>query len=247
MSMVAYTNRYEIKYLAEVRRLPEIQQEIGDFLIGDENGDEQGGYFNYSVYFDSPEYRFYSEKREGELVRIRPRIRLYRLATDSTPTGVFLELKGRYDRIITKRRVPISIGLAESLLTAGPAWVSDQDMRSSVMGEFRYLSDRFALVPCVTVLYHRTAFNAAFYPNLRITFDRMIQCSLATALDNPEHAFVDAIPPNWFIIELKYNVTIPRMLLERFHSLGLQQGTLSKFAMGLEQSFQYHRRPFVRG
>ncbi|MCH8139793.1 MAG: VTC domain-containing protein, partial [Proteobacteria bacterium] len=106
---------------------------------------------------------------------------------------------------------------------------------------------RFALAPSVTILYHRTAFNAAFYPGLRITFDRMIQCSLATALDNPQHAFVEMIPTNLFIIELKYNATIPEMLLRRFHRLGLQQGTLSKYAMGLEQSFEFHRRPFVRG
>ena len=74
MITVAYTNRYEIKYRVPVRRLPEIEREIGDFLIRDVNGDQNGGYYNYSVYFDSPDYRYYTEKREGELTRIKPRI-----------------------------------------------------------------------------------------------------------------------------------------------------------------------------
>ena len=236
MSPQAYGNRYEIKYLVEARRAAEVEAKLGAYLTHDGNG-AGVGYYNHSIYFDSPDYRFYSEKHEGELVRIKPRIRAYRPAPDAPPTGLFLELKGRYDRIIDKRRAPIDIALAERLLDEPLVELDRGDLAHSVMAEFQYLAQRFRLAPSVTVLYHRTAYFGAFYPNVRITFDRMIQCSLATSLDAPSEDFAYAIPPNWLVIELKYNDKIPGILLGQFNSLNLQQWTFSKYAVSLERCF----------
>jgi len=236
MNWLTYSNRYEIKYLVESRRLPEIESALEGFLIADENSRGTNGYFNYSIYFDSPNYQFYSEKREGDLVRLKPRIRLYRAALDAPPKGVFMELKGRYDRIVTKRRAAIDIGLAQQLLTSHPVLLDDRAVESSTMGEFYYLAHRFRLAPCVTVFYHRTAYDGAFYPGVRVTFDRVIRGSRVTTLDNSDNSFVNIVPTNQAIIELKYNNKVPEMLLRRFNSLGLQHSTFSKFAVALERT-----------
>lgn len=238
MATQTFTNRFEIKYLADSRQLPDIKAALKEFLCLDINGVQSGGYYSRSVYFDSPDFRFYREKREGQLVRIKPRIRAYRNSPDGPPTGLFLELKGRYDRVVEKRRAPIDRALADRLLSRTPAepgaWTED----SSVLAEFQYLSHRYRLVPCVTVLYHRTPYFGAFYPNVRITFDRLILSSLATTLTAPSEDFAQAIPSNQLVIELKYNDKVPRLLLNRFNSLGLQQHTFSKFAIGLERCFR---------
>ena len=229
-----YSNRYEIKYLVEARRLPQIDLHLRDFLAADQNGNA-GGYYNCSIYFDSPEYHFYREKHEGNLVRIKPRIRFYRPTLSAAPQVIYLELKGRYDRIVTKRRALIDRELAEALLSNGPIDLNGHVDDSSALAEFLYLANRFRLAPSVTVQYHRTAFHGAFYPDLRITYDRVIQCSLSTDVTLPEHAFIDAIPANWMIIEVKYNEKIPELLLNRIHSLDLQQSTFSKYAVSLEK------------
>ncbi|MDA1325278.1 MAG: hypothetical protein O3C34_11060, partial [Proteobacteria bacterium] len=62
----------------------------------------------------------------------------------------------------------------------------------------------------------------------------MIQSSLLTSLDNPDDSFTEALPFNWFMLELKYNDVLPRMLIQRLNALGLQQQSVSKFAVGLE-------------
>jgi hypothetical protein len=54
----------------------------------------------------------------------------------------------------------------------------------------------------------------------------------------PSKDFAQAIPSNQLVIELKYNDKIPRLLLNRFNSLGLQQHTFSKYAVGLERCFR---------
>ena len=234
----AFTNRYEIKYLVAPERLPEIDASLGEFLRRDVNGVHDGGYYVHSIYFDSPDYRFYREKTEGQLVRLKPRLRLYRTSLDGPPTGIFLELKGRYDRIVHKRRVSTDQPLAERLLHQTPVHPNGWATESPVLSEFQYLSHRFQLRPCVSVLYHRTAFFGAYWPDVRMTFDRMVLCSPATGLNAASADFVQTIPCGQTVVEMKYNDKLPRFMLNRLHSLGLQQRSFSKYATSLERCFR---------
>ena len=243
--MAAYTNRYEIKYMVETARIPELRQTIGGFFECDPNGDAEGTYVNYSIYFDSPYYRFYGEKREGELIRIKPRIRLYRPAPSAAPTAIYLELKARYDRIVEKRRVEIDADLAHRLLAPGPLRLTPRELEKSVLAEFNYLSDRFALSPVVTVVYFRTAFNGRSQQKLRMTFDKELRCSMSTKLDVPPDDLLVVVPPNHFILELKYNDRISELLLHKLRCLGLEQQTFSKFAVSMEESHDQMRASFL--
>ncbi|MDA1325440.1 MAG: VTC domain-containing protein, partial [Proteobacteria bacterium] len=155
MSDTAFTNRYEIKYLVRMQRLEEIRDALSGFFEPDDHAGPSGGYYNYSIYFDSPHYDFYSEKREGNLIRIKPRIRLYRSEPGAPASNFYLELKGRYDRIVLKRRDRITRDIAETLLSSGPAALTDRDLESSVLGEFVYFQNKLNLSPCVTIRYRR--------------------------------------------------------------------------------------------
>lgn len=238
MSEPIFSNRYEIKYLVETRRLPEIQEALSDFFEPDVHAHGDGGYYNYSIYFDSPHYEYYSEKVEGQLTRLKPRLRLYLDSPEAQPSAYFLELKGRHDRIVLKRRERISQGFAQSILSNGPIDATAAELESSTIGEFFYLMNRRNLQPRVTVLYRRLPFNATFYPHVRVTFDTLVQCSFKTALNNPPHAFGAAVPFNWFILELKYNDKIPQLLMNRMNALELRQRSISKYAVSLEKCYQ---------
>ncbi len=234
MDLATFTNRFEIKYLVEARRFDEILAAFQGLLIPDPAGVENHGYYNYSIYFDSPRYRFYGEKHEGMQSRVKPRLRLYRSAIDATPSGYFLELKKRFDRIIRKERSKVTRAEAERLLTKGPISIDAKTDSPPALNEFIYARNRFCLLPCVTVLYHRAAFYSRIYPNLRMTFDRGLRCSLLTGLDNPLSAFSYALPPQQMVLELKYSERVPRLVLQRCRELELQQATFSKFAVCLE-------------
>ncbi len=234
----AFTNRYEIKYLLGASQLTDVQASLKGFLRLDANGSLDGGYYVHSIYFDSPDMRFLREKFEGDLIRVKPRIRTYRSSLDGPSAGIFLELKGRYDRIVQKRRCPIDRSLAKLLLTETPVHPNGWSAKHTILGEFLYMSHRFQLVPAVSVLYHRTAFFGAFWPNLRITFDRLVLCSPATGLDAPSDAFVQTIPCSQTVMELKYNDKVPLSLLRRIHSLGLEQRSFSKYAVSVERCFR---------
>ena len=91
-----FTNRYEIKYIVPTRSLAYIRNSLKGLIVPDVPDSYnfgQKGYYNYSIYFDTLKYKFYSEKHEGLLYRIKPRIRVYRETLDSNISSVFLEFK----------------------------------------------------------------------------------------------------------------------------------------------------------
>lgn len=230
-----FTSRYEIKYLLESERLAEVQAALSQHLRLDANAAEGGGYFVHSIYFDTPDLRFLGEKFEGELTRVKPRIRIYRARLDGPPTGVFLEFKRRYDRIVDKRRCLIDRALAEVFLTQSPVQPNGWSAQHTVLGDFLYMSHRFRLIPTVSVLYHRTAYFGANWPGLRITFDRLVMCSPSTRLKASSSDFLQAIPFGQSVMEVKYNDKIPQILLRQLNALGLQQRTFSKYATSMER------------
>lgn len=233
-----FTNRFEIKYLVDTHRLETVRRELSSMLAADPNAGPDGAYYNLSIYFDSPSYRFYSEKHEGLLKRLKPRLRTHLPTIGAEPGELFLELKGRHDRTVQKQRSPISMGMAREMLSGGMPSAHSDVASASILTDFEYMARRFDLRPTVTVLYRRTPFHLPMHPNVRLTFDAAIMGSLNTALDSDRTKFSYVIPPTQSLIELKYNDDIPSWLVHRLNRLGLVQVTFSKFAVALESCFE---------
>jgi hypothetical protein len=194
------------------------------------------GYFNHSIYFDSPRIRFYLEKHEGLLERTKPRLRAYRDGPNQPPRAYFLELKNRHDRLVHKERVEVSKELADRLLRPSTLAFGAEIGRSEILSKFYYLSKRFALQPQVGVLYNRRAYVSDLYPNLRVTFDTRLQSSRTATLDGPPSAFRYALPLDRLVLEIKYDKAIPSIVLRDIEAFGLQQVTFSKFATCMESN-----------
>ena len=226
-----FSNRYEIKYLITRMRAEKLRDMIGEIFVVDENAGDGGGYYNFSIYFDSPRYYFYREKQEGLISRIKPRLRAHLPTLDAHPDQWYLELKGRHDRTVQKRRVPVSHETAESLVRGGNHVESESH---ETLLDFEYLWTRLGLRPAVSVLYYREPFNSPFFSNVRITFDYRISGSQDFALDGrrDRHAFIT--PPTNVLVELKYTHTVPRLVMEMFRRNDMYPVTFSKYALSLE-------------
>ena len=227
--------RYEIKYVLAHETLPRLLARLSQYMRPDPNTSRgNNGYFNHSIYFDSPRLRFYLEKNEGLLERTKPRLRAYRDGPNRPPSAYFLELKNRHDRLVYKERVEVSRELALRLLRPSALEFGAEIGRSETLCKFYYLSKRFALQPQVAVLYNRLAYVSDLYPNLRITLDTRLQSSQTATLDGPPSGFRYALPLNRMILEIKYDKAIPRIILREIEAFGLQQVTFSKFATCME-------------
>lgn len=229
-------NRYEIKYLVPSRDVPHLIARLGAYLVPDENGDPEWGYSVYSVYWDSPDFRFFWEKVEG--LKDRRKLRFRRYGEDPR---IFVEIKQRTDRTLQKRRLVWSpervlavFGPVAEGFTGGLVEPDDP-----VAAEVMVLCHRFALRPTVAVRYRRRALLGRYEPGLRVTFDSRIQYRAAGVdLVRPFDVGKYALDPRSTVMEVKFTGRVPLWLVRAVGRNSLQMVRMSKYCSAVDR--EYH-------
>lgn len=229
-----FTNRFEIKYLLNQRDYGRLKSKLDGALLEDVNG----SYYIQSIYFDSSDYSFYQEKREGLLIREKPRLRVYRKTLRGNIVSIFLEIKYRRDRTVFKDRIKLDAKQAVALLnnrmdTNLIRLLNDQCPR------FLFLDKKYGLKPVSNIFYHREPYYSTIYPKVRVTFDRSLRSTrIIPGLDLPLESryFLD---PRLKIFELKYNNKTPTILMDTIQALNLMQFSVSKYAMSVENNIEH--------
>jgi hypothetical protein len=167
--------RFEFKYVVPERFVAELVDRISPYTDWDPFVAAQGrtSYPVTSLYFDSFNLQSLFAKEAGWLSRRRIRLRTYEetLRADNT---MFFEIKRRHDSLVSKDRLPLSLGEGE---VAGPANLRQllgltRDRRRDVVDEARTLDAWYNLQPTALVSYDRVAFVGKADRKLRLTFDR---------------------------------------------------------------------------
>lgn len=236
-------NRFEIKYLTPVREVAKIKEQLAGIIVPDSHhGELNDGYYNHSIYFDDDKFSHYREKHEGLDKRVKVRLRAHREALDGEATRYFIELKHRHGHIGKKDRHILNAEQAQAVLEGQviPGLSPDEDgpQMAGVPSAFYYLVKKGNLRPVVSILYHRTAYHTPLYRDVRITFDTGVRASSLTSLSAPLTSFTPCLDPRDCVVELKYFNTAPRLIMKRFNALGLRQVTLSKYAIGVENTYR---------
>ena len=219
--------RHEIKYRVNRETFERFRDYTQNILEVDPNSAEQGGYFNYSIYYDSPDLQFLNEKEEGLEMRTKPRLRIYKDIKSDQALSSFFEFKHRRGSLVQKERVRID---RETSLKLLDPFHLEEAGENPVLNRITYFSRRYQIQPTICVLYKRQAFSCPLYPGLRITYDSHITASLNIGLDVPREEFLTVLPPNEAIIEIKYNQLRPNFIAPLIGKLELQQVSFSKYA-----------------
>lgn len=251
MSNLSHTirkfNRFELKYIVPIKAAEKFKQALSAYLAPDEHGDSCGSYYLSSLYYDSPDYRFYWEKIDGIKFRRKLRIRHYE---NSQPldedTPVFVEIKQRLNRVTQKRRVLLPFGDALRLCNQrqmpGPDSFQHNPSDGAVLEEIAGMLWENNLQPASIVSYSRQALIGGQYDvGLRVTFDKDLIYRQAGA--DPfllgligESGGLPLFPAGTVIIEIKVNERIPYWLTElvAMHDLSLMR--VSKYCRSIELS-----------
>ena len=132
-----------------------------------------------SLYYDTPNFQLYHEKRGGDFLKAKIRLRWYSTLDeedDDDDVTCFLELKTKDGAGRHKQRLPLSI----------PAGALRQPYRSEILRNLpaRLLGSHPAasclLCPLIVVSYRRHRFVAPTY-EARISVDTGIRCASANA------------------------------------------------------------------
>lgn len=227
-------NRYEIKYFVDEFKVPELRRELAARMDTDPYS-PHGGYPVTSLYYDTPDLRFYWEKIEGLKFRRKVRLRLYGNPAECTDeTAVQVEIKQRVNRVTQKRRTAMPYGLAQRWLN-GREEIDCDDSQRPFVNEVSALIGNLDLRPMVTTGYLREAFVGRDADlGLRVTIDHKVHgrdrdFHFASGAEN---RFI--IPPKLAIVELKANERVPYWATDLTARLDMSVIRVSKYCQSVE-------------
>lgn len=234
-SIVRKFNRFELKYLLSLDAARSFRQEISAYLQADNHAGSDGNYAVSSLYYDSPDYRFYWEKMEGIKFRRKLRIRYYETQAELTPDSqVFVEVKQRLDRVTQKRRIVLPYGDALKLCNGRTIPDHRPEDRAAVE-EVHALIWQYNLRPASLVSYFRQAFVGNDYDvGLRVTFDTGLRYRVHDLELHSKGSYRLMLPPDRVVVEIKVNERIPYWLTERVAQHNLRLIRMSKYCQSLE-------------
>jgi hypothetical protein len=223
-------NRFELKYLATADAARAFARDLATHARPDPHSGEHG-YDVYSLYWDSPELRYFWEKLDGEKYRRKLRFRRY-----GGGDQAFAEIKQRIDRTVQKRRTRLGVGDALALFGRGavdPA--REAEVADPVLQEALVLCREHRLAPKAAIRYRRAAWFATFEPDLRVTFDTRLQYDVHEL--DLEQPFVQGswlMDPALCVLEIKYNHRVPQWLVALVQKHGLSVVRFSKYCAAVD-------------
>lgn len=227
-------NRYELKYLLDYGAADALIADLATHCVPDPHSGERG-YTLHSIYWDSPDLRFFWEKLDGEKYRRKLRFRRYDDASDN----VFVEIKQRIDRTVQKRRALVPLGKVLALFRDGEIDCElEYEVVDPVLQEALFLARTNRLAPKISIRYRRRAFFARYEPDLRITFDTRLQYE-ARDLDlaRPFETGKYLLEPERTVLEIKYNHRVPTWLIALVQKHGLEVVRFSKYCAAVDREF----------
>lgn len=223
--------RYELKYVIEAERALRFAELASEVMEPDPA--HPTGYIVNSLYFDTPDLRFYFEKIDGVDPRFKVRVRWY--GTEA-PERLFLEIKHRTDQMLAKTRVPLPAAMVSGghLDVIGLADRSEAQDREDAMFIEGLLS-RLDLRGWCLVRYFRRPYLTRVNPTLRLTIDtdlRVLPPDEPAARGEGEGKLF--LPLDLSVLELKFHYAAPLWLGEMVRYASLAPRRYSKYGSALE-------------
>ncbi len=239
MARVRSPLRYELKYLLRREQAHALLDDLRTRMTLDTHGDERGIYAITSLYYDTPDYKAYWDKLDGQRSRRKVRVRSYGGETITPDTPVFLEVKQRVNKMMRKRRValPYQQAIAFDDFETLAATRSGND--AALLQEVYYLYRTLQLRPACVVSYERMAFEGdEHYPDLRVTFDSSLRGRIhdLSLLSTGAAANQSVFDPNYVVLEVKANRNIPQWLAQLLAEHRCTFYRISKYCLVLEHS-----------
>lgn len=235
------TQRIEAKYPVNEVVADAVNSFIQPYVKPDPLAIEGASYPVYSLYFDTPDFRFLRDTCEGVKNRFKLRLRHY----GPECRRIFFEIKRRLGDVVYKQRASLTRETAISFLDG--KFSGDCIEKSSLdvtpdesynLFEFRRYMEALKAEPRLLVKYSREAYIGRNDESLRVTFDRDIQfLPLDNSGDFINGIETDSLPYQDMpvILEVKFTDSHPVWVSKMFQRFDLVRRSFSKYRHGMEQ------------
>ncbi len=220
MAFQTVFKRYELKYMLTLEQKEMILDAMKQYMIPDKYGRST----IRNIYFDDDSYRLIRRSIERPAYKEKLRVRSYDLA--SSDSTVFVELKKKFEKVVYKRRLPLTED--DAMRWIGREEVSFPD--TQISREINYFIDFYCnLKPKVFLSYEREAFFDKDGGDFRITFDENILARTTDlSLCSPPYG-TRILESGRVLMELKCSGAIPLWMVEILSKEKIYKTSFSKY------------------
>ncbi|MBR0356326.1 MAG: polyphosphate polymerase domain-containing protein [Clostridia bacterium] len=220
--------RVERKYLLdEVTKKRLLHRMQGKLLL-----DEYGKSTICSLYLDTPDHRIIRDSIDADAYKEKLRLRSY--GTPRLDSTVYLELKKKFEGVVYKRRVSLSLADAKSYLIDGKRPEDTQIWR-----EIDYAMEFYGWPkPAMLIAYEREAYAWTEDPSFRVTFDSTPRArDTALLLERGSGGF-PLLATGLELMEVKTAGAMPLPFAEALNELGIHPTSFSKYGTAYLHSLE---------
>ncbi len=211
--------RYEKKYILTA-------EQRSAFIAAADGMLDYDGYGSYTIcniYFDTPNYSLIRNSIEKPEYKEKMRLRCYNTKPDGD-SKVFLELKKKFDGVVYKRRVSLTLDEAYRYING-----EDIGKDSQVLHEIDYFMDFYNPSPKVYLAYDREAFVGRDNPDFRLTLDTNIRWRDSNlGLENGDCGDI-LLGDDKYVMEVKISDAEPLWLARLLSELEIYPASYSKY------------------
>lgn len=160
-------NRVEKKYKLSEEKYEAFIEDLLNYM----EVDEFGKHTISNIYYDTPDNLLITRSIQKPNPMYKEKLRLRSYGTASLDSKCFLEIKKKYDGIVNKRRIQLSLQAAYDYIEKGVKPFE----QTQILSELDYFLSIYDLQPYRLVAYERVALFGKEDPSFRVTFDTNIR------------------------------------------------------------------------
>lgn len=211
--------RYEEKYLLNPNQHQKIMQALAGYAVADSYGQHTIS----NLYFDTDDWALIRHSIEKPVYKEKLRLRSYGIPRPSDP--VFLELKKKFDGIVYKRRIQLTLTELRNYLAQG----RQPGTQGQILKEIDWFMHRYHPEPKVMIAYERLALYGKDDPALRLTFDTGIRFRESVLDLSRGHWGKPLLPAGQVLLEIKIPGAMPVWLSHTLNDLNIFPVSFSKY------------------
>lgn len=222
--MADFFRRVEKKYVINQKQYESLTDAIKEKMVEDEHGKST----ICNIYFDTEQYELIRHSITSPVFKDKIRLRSYNIPNKNST--VYLEIKRKYDGVVSKRRIETSLNRFYSY-----AENNNQMEEGQIEKELAYYFKHYQLIPTMFLSYKRTAYYEKENRDFRLTFDNDILArnydlqlekgNYGTRIYNKEQ----------YIMEIKTLGAMPMWFVKILNELKICPCGFSKYGMAYQE------------
>jgi len=223
----AVFNRYEKKYILSQPIYTALRKRLYKYMTED----EYGKHTICNIYYDTPDNLLIRRSIEKPVYKEKLRLRSYGIPT--LDTKVFLETKKKYNKVVNKRRIQLTLREAYDYVEHGIRPKED----SQILREMDFFLDRYTLERGLYLAYDRVALFGNEDKDFRVTFDMNIRSRKEyMGLEDGDFGNL-LIPQGYYLMESKVMGSTPLWFTKILSELQIFPASFSKYGNFYKKDF----------